>query len=167
MQYYGTMQLGTLIEQDGRIASELNMLDTAGSRIEKHVIVVPINDALLYVKPVYQVMLNESRAPILRRVIVASGNKIAIGNTLEEAIEELLITEEVNIEISGESAEQLIRQIINANRNLEQSNASNNWELIGRDISRLQELIRRLEVLETEREAREGALTNDIEPDEL
>ena len=53
---------------------------------------------------------------------------------------------------------QLILQIINANRNLEQSNSTNNWELIGRDISRLQELIRRLEVLEGEREVAEEDL---------
>jgi len=157
------MQLITLIEQDERISAELNLLDTAGSRLETHVIVVPINDALLYVKQVYQVMLNESSVPILRRVIVASGNKIAMGNTLEEAIEELLITEGVAIEISGESLEQLIRQIINANRNLEQSNASNNWELIGRDISRLQELIRRLEELEDEREARERGIIGEVQ----
>ncbi|MCL2355447.1 MAG: hypothetical protein FWC68_06310 [Oscillospiraceae bacterium] len=141
------MQLSNLIEQNENIVRELNLLDRVGSRVESHVIVVPIMDSLLYVKPVYQIMLNESQVPILRRVIVASGNKIAIGNTLEEAIEELLITEEIDIEISGENIEQLIRQIINANRNLEQSNATNNWELIGRDIQRLQELIRRLENL--------------------
>ncbi|MCL2355399.1 MAG: hypothetical protein FWC68_06045 [Oscillospiraceae bacterium] len=86
-----------------------------------------------------------------------------MGNTLEEAIEELLITEGIEVAISGEDIQQLIRQIITASRNLEQSNASNNWELIGRDIQRLQELIRRLEALENEREARETPLAQEPE----
>ncbi|MCL2355400.1 MAG: UPF0182 family protein, partial [Oscillospiraceae bacterium] len=68
----GTMQLWSLIEQNETIYRELNRLNVAGTRLEKHVIVVPVNNALLYVKPVYQVMLNESQVPILRRVIVAS-----------------------------------------------------------------------------------------------
>ena len=160
------MQLSTLIEQDEIISRELEALNTLGTRMETHIIVVPINNTLLYVKPVYQVMLNESRIPILRRVIVASGNKIAIGNTLEEAIEELLVTEAVYIEVVGEDIDQLIRQIISANRNLQQSNASNNWELIGRDINRLQELIQRLEVLEEERLLREIESEEIISQDE-
>jgi len=149
------MQIGTLIDQNENLLRELNRFNVTGTRLEKHVIVVPINNALLYVMPIYQVMVNESEVPILRRVVVASGNKVAIGNNLEEAIAELLVTEEINIEIVGESAEQLIAQIITANRNLEQSHAINDWEQIGRDISRLQELIRRLEDLELERESRE------------
>ena len=72
------MQLDNLIEQDEKISQELKLLNTTGTKIEKHIIVIPINNTLLYVEPIYQVMLNESQVPILKKVIVASGNKVAI-----------------------------------------------------------------------------------------
>ena len=49
-------------------------------------IIVPVNKSLLYIEPVYQVMLNESEIPVLKKVIVASGNTVAIGDTLEAAL---------------------------------------------------------------------------------
>ena len=46
--------------------------------------------------------------------------------------------------------------IINANKNLEQSNMSNNWEMIGKDISKLQELIGQLEKIVEQEEKKEA-----------
>ena len=142
----GTIQLDTLVEQDEKISKELNALNTTGTRIEKNIIVVPINNTLLYVEPIYQVMLNdEEQVPLLKKVVVASGNKVAIGNNISEAITNLLSQEAIDIEVVGDNKDELIKQIINANKNLEQSNMSNNWEMIGRDMAKLQELIKELE----------------------
>jgi len=142
----GTTQLDTLVEQDETISKELNTLNVTGTRIEKNIIVVPINNTLLYVEPIYQVMLNdEEQVPLLKKVVVASGNKVAIGNDIKEAIANLLSQEAIDIEIVSENKDELIEQIINANKNLEQSNVSNNWEMIGKDMAKLQELIGELE----------------------
>ncbi|MBQ3145694.1 MAG: UPF0182 family protein [Clostridia bacterium] len=142
----GTTQLDTLVEQDETISKELNALNITGTRIEKNIIVVPINNTLLYVEPIYQVMLNdETQVPLLKKVVVASGNKVAIGNDIKEAIANLLSQEAIDIEIVSENKDELIEQIINANKNLEQSNVSNNWEMIGKDMAKLQELIEELE----------------------
>ena len=142
----GTIQLDTLVEQDEKISKELNVLNTTGTKIEKNIIVVPINNTLLYVEPIYQVMLNnESQVPLLKKVIVASGNKVAIGNDINQALTNLLSQEAIDIEVVGDNKDELIKQIINANKNLEQSNVSNNWEMIGRDMAKLQELIEELE----------------------
>ena len=142
----GTIQLDTLVEQDETISKELNALNIMGTRIEKNIIVVPINNTLLYVEPIYQVMLNdEEQVPLLKKVVVASGNKVAIGNNIKEAIANLLSKEAIAIEIVSENKDELIEQIINANKNLEQSNLSNNWEMIGKDMAKLQELIEELE----------------------
>ena len=78
LQYSGTMQLDTLTEQDDKISQELKSISVSGTKLEKNIIVVPIDNTLLYVEPVYQVVLNESQVPILKKVIVASGNKVAI-----------------------------------------------------------------------------------------
>ena len=144
----GTMQLENQIEQDGVISNELSNLNVMGTKIIKNMIIVPVNNTLLYVEPVYQVLLNESQVPRLSKVIVASGNKIAIGNNIEEAIERLVSQEASRIEIENtEEEEGLIEAIIKANKNLEQSNSNNDWELIGKDITRLQALIKQLETL--------------------
>ncbi len=153
----GTNQLDALVEQDEKIEKELESVAVTGSKITKNIIVVPINDTLLYVEPIYQTMLNEeTQAPILKKIIVASGNKIAIGNDLTEALSRLLSQEAISVEVDTENKEELIEQIINANNNLKQSNQSNNWELIGKDIERLQGLITQLEeIVENENKQKE------------
>jgi len=148
----GTMQLDTLIEQDETISKELSSIEVTGTKIQKNIIVVPINNTLLYVEPIYQVMLNESQVPVLKRVIVASGNKVAIGLNLKEALLNLLSQEAVSIRVESENIEDLIEEIIRANNNLKQSNESNDWEFIGRDMARLQDLIEQLEKLVEEQE---------------
>ena len=153
----GTMQLENLIEQDETISQELKLLNTTGTKIEKNIIVVPVGNTLLYVKPIYQVMLNEeSQVPVLKKVVVASGNKVAIGNNLELALASLLSTQAVSIEIDSESIDELIKQIINANKNLEQSVSSSNWEMMGKDIDKLQDLIYKLEELEKEKQLKKN-----------
>ncbi len=66
------LQLSSQIEQDETIAKELATLNVAGTKLIKNIIIVPINNTLLYVQPVYQVRLNESEIPVLKKIIVAS-----------------------------------------------------------------------------------------------
>ena len=103
-------------------------------------IIVPVENTLLYIEPVYQTLVNESNLPVLKKVIVASGNKVA------------------NIEIkSTENIDDLIDSIIKANDNLSDSLDSNSWDLMGTDIKRLQELIDNLkEQVEEEKEDNEN-----------
>lgn len=155
----GPMQLDKQIEEDEVIASELEALNTTGTRLTKEMIVVPINNTLLYVEPIYQTMLNESEVPILKKVIVASGNKVAIGDTLTIALEKLLSTNAVDIEIENtDDIEGLIEAIIKANNNLTQSNNNNDWEMMGKDLNRLQELITSLEAVKEEEEKKKEEL---------
>ena len=87
----GPMQLDTQIEQDEEISGELEALNVTGTRITKNMIIVPLNNTLLYVEPVYQEYINEEDSvPTLKKVIVASGNKLAIGNDLTEALKNLV-----------------------------------------------------------------------------
>ena len=98
---------------------------------------------------IYQQYTNEDNSlPLLKKVVVASGNKFAIGNNIEEAINNLLSQSAFDIEIeSTETIEETIKAIIKANENLEKSNNSNDWEMIGKDMKKLQELIKKLDLL--------------------
>jgi len=143
----GIMQLNTQIEQDAIIAKELAELNTTGTKLIKDMIIVPINNSLLYVEPVYQVMLNESEIPVLKKVIVASGNTVSIGDDLKSAISNLFDDDySVDLEIiDTEDIEALIDSVIKANNNLTDSLTANNFEMIGKDITSLQAIINQLQ----------------------
>ena len=122
--------------------------------------IIPIDNTILYVIPIYQTSLNEaSSVPVLKKVVVASGNKVAIGTNFSEALKNLLSTNySVNIEVEDTSTiDGLIQMIIKANNNLTESNNANNWTQIGRDIEELQDLVRQLEVLSENQRKKEEA----------
>lgn len=153
----GPMQLDTQIEQDEEISSTLQNLNVTGTRLIRNMIMVPIDNTILYVEPIYQVMLNESEVPVLRRVIVAVGNKVAIGNNLTEALRNLGSQSAINIEVSNtDDINSIIDEIIKANKNVENSTQNNDWDMIGSDMSSLQSLIDRLEELVTEQKEQEA-----------
>lgn len=150
----GPTQLDNQITQDETISAELETLNVTGSKISKEMKIIPINNTVLYVETIYQTMTNEPNTPTtLKKVIVASGTKVSIGNTIKEAIENLLSQSAVNIEITNtEDVEGMIDAIINANKNLTESNNRNDWEMMGADLKELQELIETLEkMLEEEK----------------
>ena len=139
----GPIQLDNQIDKDETISTELSTIDVTGSKISKDMKIIPINNTVLYVETIYQTMTNEPNQPTtLKKVIVASGTKVAIGNTLEEAISNLLSQSAVNIEITNtEDVDGMIQAIINANKNLTESNDRNDWEMMGSDLKELQSLI--------------------------
>ena len=156
----GSMQLDKQIEQDETISAELKALNVTGTKVTKQMIIVPIENTLLYVEPIYQTMLNESDIPILKKVIVASGNKVAIGDNLSKALNNLLSQYAVAIDVENtDDIDGLIDAIIKANNNLSESNRSNNWEQMGSDVKKLQELINSLQQLREE-EAKKATENN-------
>lgn len=155
----GPMQLDKQIEEDEAISAQLEALNTTGTKLTKQMLIVPINNTVLYVEPIYQTMLNESEVPILKKVIVASGNKVAMGDTLTGALENLLSTYAVDIEVENtEDMEGLMEAIIKANKNLTESNQNNDWEMMGKDIKRLQDLITSLEIVKEEEDKKKQEL---------
>ena len=161
----GPLQLDKQIEEDEAIAKELSTLNVTGTKVSKKMLVVPINNTLLYVEAIYQTMSNESDIPILKKIVIASGNKVAIGNNLETAIKNLLSQEAVNIEIENtDDINGLIEAIIKANDNLSQSSKNNDWEMMGQDINTLQTLIKSLEEMK-EKQDKEDEKNKKIEQD--
>ena len=141
----GPTQLDTQIAQDETIQNQIDALSVTGAKVTRNMIIVPIENTLIYVEPVYQTLVNESNIPVLKKVIVASGNKVAIGNNLQEAAQSLISKFATKIDLnSTEDIDGIIDSIIKANDNLSESLESNNWELMGTDIQKLQSLIQTL-----------------------
>lgn len=161
----GIMQLDNQIEIDETISKELDTINTTGSRIIKEMYIIPFNNTILYIEPVYQLLLNnEAQIPVLKKVIVASGNRVAIGDDLNKAINNLLSQESLEIDVQNtDTQEGLINEIIKANNNLQESSNNNDWELIGRDLARLQELIENLEKLKEDEAKKEQIVDGENE----
>ena len=158
----GPSQLDNQIEQDETISAELEMLNVTGSKISKEMKIIPIDNTVLYVETIYQTMTNEPNTPTtLEKIIVASGTKVAIGDTLQEALTNLLSQSAVNIEVTNtEDIEGMIETIINANKNLTESNDRNDWEMMGTDLKELQGLIESLEKMVEENKTK--SLLHDV-----
>jgi hypothetical protein len=83
---YGPRQIVARINQDADISRQISLWDQHGSQvIQGTLLVIPIEEALLYVRPLY-IRAESGKIPELKRVIVAYENKIAMEETLEASI---------------------------------------------------------------------------------
>lgn len=151
----GLIQLDTQIEQNEEIYKQIENLNVSGTKLTKNIVVVPIDNKLLYVEAIYQQYINEETAlPTLKKIVVASGNKVAIGDDLKSALTNLVSQNAIGIETSStDDIQGLIELIIKANKNLEQSTENGDWEMVGKDMERLQKLITQLEKVYDEEKA--------------
>ena len=156
----GPMQLDKQLEQDETISLAINALNTTGTKVTKDIVVVPVNNTLLYVESIYQTMLNEEvKVPALKKIVVASGNKVAMGNNLKEALQNLLSKDASNIEVENtDDIDGVIDALVKANKNLSESTSNNDWELVGSDIKKVQGLIDTLEKLKEQEDKKKEAL---------
>ena len=154
----GLVQLDTQIEQNPEIYKQIASLNVSGTKLTKNIVVVPIENKLLYVEAIYQQYINEeSSLPTLKKIVVASGNKVAIGDNLKSALANLVSQNAIGIEVQNtDDIEGLIELIIKANKNLEQSTSNGDWEMVGKDMERLQKLINQLEKVYEEEQKKSG-----------
>ena len=86
---YGPMQIEAQIDQNTEISKEFSLWNSSGSTYRRgDLFVIPINDSLMYVEPVYLEASNQA-IPEVKRVIVAYGDRISYSSTLDEALEDL------------------------------------------------------------------------------
>ena len=89
---FGPMQIEAMIDQNTTIAQQLTLWDQKGSRVIRgNLIAVPIENSFMYVVPVY-LTAEGTDFPQLKRVIVISGDKVAMEPTLDEAIQSVFGT---------------------------------------------------------------------------
>jgi uncharacterized membrane protein (UPF0182 family) len=83
---YGPKQIANRIEQDPDISRQLSLWDQHGSQVIRgELLVIPIEESLIYVQPIY-LRATGGAIPELKRVVVAHGNRVAMGETLEDGL---------------------------------------------------------------------------------
>jgi len=89
---FGPRQVEARINQEPDISAQISLWDQAGSSVIRgNLLVIPIGEALLYVQPLYlQSTEVQGALPELKRVIVASRDKVVMAPTLAEALTQLV-----------------------------------------------------------------------------
>ncbi|MCR4600757.1 MAG: UPF0182 family protein [Clostridia bacterium] len=96
---YGPMQIESQIDQNTEISKEFSLWNSSGSKYTRgDMFVIPIDDALLYVEPVYLESSTDTSLPEVKRVIVAYNDRIAYAPTLADALNELFNMGEAYVE---------------------------------------------------------------------
>ncbi len=90
MLVYGPRQIEARIDQDPTISQQFTLWSQAGSKVIRgNLLVIPIEQSLLYVEPVY-LRAERGELPELKRVIVVHDQKVVMEPTLEQAMAAVL-----------------------------------------------------------------------------
>lgn len=85
---YGPMQIEARIDQDTDISQSITLWSQAGSSVVRgNTLIIPVEQSLLYVEPLYLEATQKGTLPQLQRVIVSYGDKLTMQPTLNEALQ--------------------------------------------------------------------------------
>jgi uncharacterized membrane protein (UPF0182 family) len=83
---YGPFQIEARINQNTEISQQLSLWNQMGSRVIRgHLIVIPIENSILYVSPLF-LRAESGQLPELKRVIAAYGDRVVMEETLGDAL---------------------------------------------------------------------------------
>ena len=83
---YGPFQIEARINQNTKISQQISLWNQMGSRVIRgNLLVVPIDNSILYVSPLY-LRAETGQLPELKRVIAAYGDRVVMEDTLPEAL---------------------------------------------------------------------------------
>jgi len=89
---YGPNQISAMIDQNTTISEQLTLWNQKGSGVVRgKLVVIPIENSFLYVVPLY-LRAEGTNFPQLKRVIVATGDKVVMEPTLDEALSALFVS---------------------------------------------------------------------------
>ncbi|MDO8674258.1 MAG: UPF0182 family protein [Dehalococcoidia bacterium] len=150
---YGPNQIEARINQDPTISQQLTLWNQMGSRVIRgNLLIVPIEDSLLYVEPIY-LQAETSHLPELKRVIVASGPRIAMEPTLAESLNKVFIgfsnpavitmTTPLSVTVSGDVAA-LVRSAQDHYNKANEAQRAGDWAKYGEELNALAADLKRL-----------------------
>ncbi|WP_432662135.1 UPF0182 family protein [Wukongibacter baidiensis] len=163
---YGPMQIENRIDSEPTISKEFTYWNQQGSRVIRgNLLIIPIENSLLYVEPIYLKADAQDSLPEVKRVIVAYGDKIVMEETLEEGLEKIfgketvtpkpetpIPTEPTEPTVPTEESSDINQLIARANNVFERSieaQKQGNWAEYGKLIEELEGILNRLNELKS------------------
>jgi hypothetical protein len=153
---FGPTQIVNRINQDTEIARQVSLWDQRGSQVIRgNLLVIPIEESLIYVQPLY-LRAEGGRIPELKRVVVAHQNRVVMEETLEEGLSRLFGGAGVPARVVAASgtagpddgrAADLARRAAESFRRAVEAQRAGDWARYGEELSRLEEVLRQLQVV--------------------
>ncbi len=151
---YGPMQVEALIDQNAKISEQITLWSQSGSTVIRgNLLVIPIEDSVLYVEPLY-LRAETGEIPQLRRVIVSNGSDVRMAEDLETALRLLFgrIAEEEIEEIEreiileeGATLNGLIKNAVQYYLDATDAAQEGNWEQYGKNLEDLEDALESLQ----------------------
>ena len=86
----GPGQVQAQFDSDANVGQQLNLLRQGQTEvISGNLLTLPVGNGLLYVQPVYVQSTGDTSYPLLRKILVSFGEKIAFEDTLDQALDAL------------------------------------------------------------------------------
>lgn len=150
----GPNMIETKIDQDTVISSQLTLWSQVGSTVLRgNTLVVPIEDSLLYVEPIYLKSDTESNFPEMKMVVVSFGDTILMEPTLDRAIERLFgisadkPPQRPEPEYDDSNINDLINQANEVFNDANEASKTGNWAEYGRKLEELEKVLNQLNIL--------------------
>ena len=149
---FGPRQIDARIDQDSYISQQLTLWGQHGSDVIRgSLLIIPIEDSLIYVQPLYLVATDKGGLPELRRVIVAYGNEVVMEETLEAALQRLFtgllpsmrMTQEGTAAVK-EQPRQLGSRALEQLRKAREALRKEDWAGYGKYLKELEETLREM-----------------------
>jgi uncharacterized membrane protein (UPF0182 family) len=149
---FGPRQIDARIDQDAYISQQLTLWGQHGSDVIRgSLLIIPIEDSLIYVQPLYLVATDKGGLPELRRVIVAYGNEVVMEETLEAAIQRLFTGSLPKMRLTGEGAaavkeqpRQLSARALEQLRKAREALRKEDWAGYGKYLKELEDTLREM-----------------------
>ncbi|MDD2620059.1 MAG: UPF0182 family protein [Syntrophomonadaceae bacterium] len=157
---YGPLQIEGFIDQDTNISKEFSLWSSAGSSYTRgNMFVIPIEDSLVYVEPIYLEATNSS-LPEVKRVVIYYNDKIAYEPTLAQALDTMFGDGSGKPLDSGEGSSEdtegqpeeiqttdaLIRNAVAAYNNAVTAQKEGDWAAYGKYLEQLDSYLTQLQV---------------------
>ena len=152
---YGPSQIVGRINQDAEISKQLTLWGQGGSSVIRgSLLVIPVEDSILYIQPLYLAASTERSLPELKRVIVAFGNQIAMEETLELSLGRifgvaptLAFSQSTEKKESGKevtTSTYLIQRATETYKRAQEAVRLGDWARYGEETKRLGEILQQL-----------------------
>ncbi|HJU90407.1 MAG TPA: UPF0182 family protein [Gemmatimonadaceae bacterium] len=150
---FGPTQIVNRINQDTEVARQVSLWDQRGSEVIRgELLVIPIEESLIYVQPLY-LRAQGGRIPELKRVVVAHEGRVAMEETLERGLARLFAGEAAPPRPVPAAAQatatpardQLLRQALEHYERARAAQRAEDWATYGSEMRALGNVLRSLE----------------------
>jgi uncharacterized membrane protein (UPF0182 family) len=148
---FGPRQVDARINQDSYISQQLTLWGQHGSEVIRgSLLVIPIEQSLLYVQPLYLAASDKVGLPELRRVIVAYENDVVMEENLELALRRLFGEKAVagkaysTAESTTSATADLAKEAMRVYESATELQRQGNWAGYGEAINKLGQLLKRM-----------------------